>query len=147
MLTPLSGQVLYVEHRTVGRERLRYLYQKLDAAYPDATRISVVQDNWSIHAHPDLEAYLAAHPRIKQVWLPIAADWLNPIEKLWRKLRQEVLRLHEQAEDWTALRRMVCAFLDQFADGYKELLDELGVTGTGRLAQALHPITDLQSQK
>ena len=29
-------------------------------------------------------------PRIEPVWLPTYAPWLNPIEKLWRWLRQEV---------------------------------------------------------
>jgi transposase len=146
MLDAVSGRVLYVEHRTVGRERLLQLYRKLAATYPDQT-ISVVQDNWSIHAHADLDAYLATVPRIQRVWLPIAASWLNPIEKLWRKLRQEVLRLHRQATDWKALRRMVCTFLDQFAGGSAQLLHEVGLTGSGALAQALHPTTDLRGQK
>jgi hypothetical protein len=139
MLDAMTGRVLYVEHRTVGRE--------LDAAYPDAATIYVVQDNWSIHAHPDLDAYLAGVPRIQRVWLPTAASWLNPIEKLWRKLRQEVLRLHRQAADWKQLRAMVCTFLDQFAAGSPELLHDVGLRGDGTLAQALRTTTDLHSEK
>lgn len=147
MLDPLSGRVLYVEHRTVGRERLLYLYRKLDAAYPDAQTIYVVQDNWSIHAHADIDAWLGTRPRIQRVWLPIAASWLNPIEKLWRKLRQEMLRLHLLADDWTALRQAVGRFLDQFASGSSELLHYVGLTGDGRLARALRAIPPLGSQK
>lgn len=136
MLDPLTGRVLYVEHRTVGRERLLYLYHKLHAAYPDAHTIYVVQDNWSIHAHADIDAWLTTHPRIHRVYLPIAASWLNPIEKLWRTLRQALLRLHAQAEDWKALRTAVCTFLDQFKDGSEELVRYVGLLGDGLLARA-----------
>jgi transposase len=145
VLDGLAGRVIYVEHRTVGRERLVQLYRKINAAYPDATTIYVVQDNWSVHAHDDIDAYLAAVPRIQRVWLPIAAWWLNPIEKLWRKLRQDLLRLHSQAEDWKALRKAVCAFLDQYTDGSQDLLRYVGLTGDGLLAHALHPTTDLHT--
>jgi transposase len=147
MLDPLTGRVLYVEHRTVGRERLGQLYRKLDRAYPAARRIYVVQDNWPVHAHADIETMLHTLPRITQIWLPISAYWLNPIEKLWRKLRQEVLRLHRLAADWSALRKLVCTFLDQFADGSHALLAELGLLGDGKLAQALRPITQLHCEK
>jgi transposase len=147
MLDPLTGRVLYVEHQRVGRERLLQLYRKLDRAYPRATRIYVVQDNWSVHAHEEITTYLETVSRIQRVWLPISAYWLNPIEKLWRKLRQELLRLHAQATDWTALRQAVCTFLDQFAEGSRPLLRDVGLLGDGLLASTLRPTTDLNSEK
>ena len=112
------------------------LYRGIDAAYPLARRIYVVQDNWPIHKHPDLDAQLASLPRIERVWLPLAAHWLNPIEKLWRKLRQEVLRLHRLAQDWLGLHRTVRTYLRQFADASPALLDAVGLLGHGRLARA-----------
>jgi hypothetical protein len=63
--------------------------------------------------------------------------FLNPIEKLWRKLRQEVLYLHRQAHDWKALQARVHDFLDQFAQGSDELLRYVGLRGDGALAKAL----------
>jgi transposase len=147
MLDPLTGRVLYVEHQRVGRERLLQLYRKLDRAYPCATRIYVVQDNWSVHAHEEIATYLDTVPRIRQVWLPISAYWLNPIEKLWRKVRQELLRLHAQAAEWKAVRHAVCTFLDQFAEGSPHLLREVGLLGDGLLASTLHPTTDLSCEK
>jgi putative transposase len=47
----------------------------------------VIQDNWNIHTHPEVLTALARYPRIKPVWLPTYAPWLNPIEKLWRWVR------------------------------------------------------------
>ena len=77
----------------------------------------MVQDNWSIHTHDDVLAALATLPTIEPVWLPTYAPWLNPIEKLWRWLKQAVVKMHRLAAEWPELRRRVNAFLDQFAEG------------------------------
>ncbi|MBK7218852.1 MAG: transposase [Candidatus Promineofilum sp.] len=41
---------------------------------------------------------------IQLLCLPTYASWLNPIEKLWRWLKQEVIRLHRCADDWPRLK-------------------------------------------
>ena len=105
--------------------------------HPEARRIYVVQDNWSIHSHVDVQTALADLPQIEPVWLPTYAPWLNPIEKLWRWLREQVLTLHRLAGDWQALRERVNAFLSQFAEAADELLHYVGLLGEGKLAQAL----------
>ena len=94
----------------------------------------VIQDNWSIHSHPDVLATLETLPRLEPVWLPTYAPWLNPIEKLWRWLKQ-----HRLAADWPALRQRVTAFLAQFAAGSDALLQYVGLLGDGKLAQACRP--------
>lgn len=99
----------------------------------------MVQDNWSIHTHPDVSAALAQFPRIQPVWLPTYAHWLNPIEKLWRWLRQAVLRLHRLADDWPTLLGRVRAFLNQFAAGSWLLLRYVGLLGNRLLARATRP--------
>jgi hypothetical protein len=71
------------------------------------------------------------------VWLPTYAPWLNPIEKLWRWLRQDVLKMHRLAAYWPELRRRVNTFLDQFADGSADLLRYVGLSGDGKLASAI----------
>src|SRR5262249_33690573 len=81
----------------------------------------VIQNNWSIHRHPDVLEALKGWPQIEPVWLPTYAPWLNPIEKLRRWLRQDVLNLHRLTDDWQALRERVRAFLDQFKDGSQRL--------------------------
>lgn len=137
-LNALTGQVDYRENYIVGREQVIRFHAQLDRAYPDARRVYLVEDNWSIHTHPDVVAARAALPRLEAVWLPTYAPWLNPIEKLWRWLRQDVLRLHRLASDWPELRRRVNGFLDQFATGSHALLRYVGLLGNGKLAQALN---------
>ena len=83
-------------------------------------------------------AALQGWPQVEPVWLPTYAPWLNPIEKLWRWLRQDVLHLHRLADDWKALRQRVRAFLDQFAQGSQRLLEYVGLLGNGYLARMIH---------
>lgn len=135
-LNAWSGQVNYLDNYLVGRRQLIQFYQQLDQRYPDAEEIYLVEDNWSIHQHPEVLAALAALPRLEVVWLPTYAPWLNPIEKLWRWLRQTVLHGHELAAEPLQLRNAVRAFLNQFATGSEPLLAYVGLLGQGRLAQA-----------
>jgi transposase len=137
-LNPFTGQVHYLDNYIIGREKVIACYKKLVAAYPHAQRLYAIQDNWSIHKHPDVVEALKAWPQIEPVWLPTYAPWLNPIEKLWRCLRQEVLKLHRGAEDWKALRQRVRSFLDQFKDGSQRLLQYVGLLGNGQVARMVH---------
>jgi DDE superfamily endonuclease len=71
-------------------------------------------------------------------WLPPSAPWLNPIEKLWHWLRQDVLKLHRWVEDWPQVTPPVYDFLDQFAHGSQALLRYVGLVGTGNLATVIN---------
>jgi len=136
-LNALSGQVDYLDAYSIGRAKLIVFYHQLVAAYGEARRIYVVQDNWSIHRHEDVQDALAGVPQIEVVWLPTYAPWLNPIEKLWRLMREQVSTLHRLASDWDVLRERVNAFLSQFAEGGEVLLHYVGLLGEGKLAQAV----------
>lgn len=136
-LNALTGQVNYLDDYIVGRAKVIEFYGQVVEAYPDAGTIYAIQDNWSIHRHPDVLQALQQWPQVVPVWLPTYAPWLNPIEKLWRWLRQDVLRLHRWAHDWGAVRLKVRAFLDQFAQGSQQLLEYVGLRGNGLLARMI----------
>jgi hypothetical protein len=136
-LNAVTGRVDYLDNYIVGRQQLSVFYQRLDRVYPAARCIHVIQDNWSVHQHPDVLASLARSPRLQVVWLPTYAPWLHPIEKGWRWLRQDVLKLHRLASTWPGLRQRVRAFLAQFAAGSTQLLRYVGLLGEGKLAQAI----------
>jgi len=135
-LNALTGRVDYRDNYIVGREQVSVFYRQLDQVYAHVRHVYVIQDNWSIHTHPDVLATLATLPRLEPVWLPTYSPWLNPIEKLWRWLEGDVLKGHRLATDWSALRQRVRAFLDQFASGSDDLLHYVGLAGTGTLATA-----------
>ena len=120
----------------MGRKQVIQFFQRLDALYPQASRIYVVLDNWSFHRHQEVQQALAKLPRLEFVWLPTYAPWLNPIEKFWRWLRQDVLSLHRDAGEWNALQDHLHSFLAQFAAGSTAVLKYVGLLGNGLLAQA-----------
>jgi hypothetical protein len=154
-LDALTARVHALQASRIGVAQLVALYQQLTRAYPEAERLYVVQDNWPVHYHPDvlvaLEPQQSPFPlrgcpswgvepsaRAKRRWgalnlpiqlvpLPTYASWLNPIEKLWRWLKQDLLHLHPFADDLAGLRQRVAAFLEQFAQGSPELLRYVGL--------------------
>lgn len=154
-LEHFTGQVLYLRASRIGVAQMVQFYQQLTCAYPDAECIYVVQDNWPVHVHPNLlvalqpqsTQWLRATPPnwpltpsaaatrkwgqlqlpIQAVPLPTYASWLNPIEKLWRWLKQELLHLHRLADNLPVLRAAIDHFLDQFAAGSDQLLRYVGL--------------------
>jgi transposase len=136
-LNALTGQVDYLDEYIVGRRQLIRFYSQLAQRYARAERVYVIQDNWNIHAHPDVLAALTRWPHLRPVWLPTYAPWLNPIEKLWRWVRQDVLKLHRLVSDWPGLRQRVRDFFKQFQHGSDELLRYVGLSGDGRLAAVI----------
>ena len=51
----------------------------------------LIADNLSSHKSPPIQAWLAAHPRVQQVFIPKGACWLNLQEAWWRLFRKEAL--------------------------------------------------------
>ena len=129
----LDGRVHYLDAHIAGRRKMIEFHQLLDEAHPNVETLHLIQDNWPVHDHEDVLASLAETLRIEVVKLPTCAPRLNPIEKLWRWLRQAVLKTHRLAEDRRQLRQRVDQFLDQFQNGSRELLRYVGLLGEGRL--------------
>jgi hypothetical protein len=137
-LNALTGQVDYLDGYIVGRQQVSKFYGQLDQTYSKLDRLYVIQDNWNIHTHPDVLTAVAKYPRITPVWLPTYSPWLNPIEKLWRWLRQDILKMHRWVEDWPHVKQRVHDFLDQFAHGSPDLLRYVGLAGKGKLARVIN---------
>ncbi|WP_201372825.1 IS630 family transposase [Ktedonobacter robiniae] len=136
-LDALTGRVTTLDNYIVGRRQVCAFLQQIDRCYPNTEKIYVIMDNWSIHTHAEVQAQFKLLPRLEIVWLPTYAPWLNPIEKLWRKFRQEVLHLHRFADAWDQFRQRCRAFFAQFAQGSQALLRSVGLLGNGKLAIAL----------
>jgi hypothetical protein len=133
VLNAVTGQVTYVQRSKIGNEALAMFYAQLRAVYPDAEVIYLVQDNWPVHKTETVLAAAAAN-EVTPLFLPTYASWLNPIEKLWRWLKQEVLHLHRHAKDLAPLRQEVRDFLDRFAAGSLQLLHYVGLLAEDEFA-------------
>jgi hypothetical protein len=110
-LNVVTGQVHSCQRAHFRVSALRAFFREVAAAYPDATRIVIALDNWPVHFHPALLAALP--PQVTLLPLPTYAPWTNPVEKLWRWLKQEVVHLHPHAASWHALWTTVDAWLAQ----------------------------------
>ena len=125
-LNVLTGALFAWQRASFDRHTLIRFYRAVEAAYPAAAVIYLAQDNWPVHAHPDVQAYLATS-RIRVLFLPTYAPWTNPIEKVWRKLYQELLHLHDLKDRWIALVALVQAWLDTYTDASPALLHYVGL--------------------
>jgi hypothetical protein len=125
-LNALTGQVTYRQAAHIGVRELQAFYAQLRAADPQAEVIYAVQDNWPIHFEARV-VEAAQRAGVTLLRLPTYAPWLNPIEKLWRKLKQEVLHLHRLGNEWETLKQRVVTFLDGFASGSAQLLRYVGL--------------------
>lgn len=101
-------------------------FRALEAACPDAEWLFVALDNWSVHFHPDVLLALL-ESKIILLRLPTYAPWTNPVEKVWRRLHQELLHLHPFADDWAGLQTAVQSWLDQWTGGSVDLLHYVGL--------------------
>ena len=75
---------------------------------------------------PDVLTAVSAN-QLTLLRLPTYASWLNPIEKLWRWLRQDILHDHNDAQSFKRLRKRVAAWLKQFAERSPKLLHYVGI--------------------
>lgn len=126
-LDAVSGKVVWLARSSMRIASLKAYLRLLRQAYPDPQqRLVLVWDNWPVHRHPEVLA-TAARLGIELLWLPTYAPWLNPIEKLWRKLKQTLLHHHRMAEHWEEMKEQVARFLDQYADGSAALLRYVGL--------------------
>lgn len=156
-LEACQGGLESLQAGTISVPTLVRFYTQIRAALPDAKRIYLVVDNWPVHYHPDVLAALEPQtspfpmrvpdswpkepsPKAKRLHLPIQylplptyAPWCNPIEKVWRKLKQEVLHLHRKADDWKGLKQQVDNFLLALKAGSTDLLRYVGLTEKSKL--------------
>lgn len=126
-LDAVSGQVVWLARSTLRLAGLKAFLRLVRERYPDRTqRLVLVWDNWPVHHHPEVVAE-AEWLGIELLWLPTYAPWLNPIEKLWRRLKQTLLHHHRLAEHWEEMKAQVAAFLNQYRAGSAELLRYVGL--------------------
>ena len=147
-----TGDLVYRQTERATVVETHAFYAPICQRYPNAKRIYLIQDNRPVHLHPNLLAALIPQPSsfhkplppswegkfskkigklaklpIEIVQLPTYASWTNPIEKLWRWVRQVVLHLHRLADQWQLLQQRVIAFMEQFRGGSKKLLRYVGL--------------------
>ena len=163
VLNPFDGRVTALQRSKITVGNLISFYKHLRQAYPHAQTIYVVLDNWPVHYHPDVLAalepqqtvfslktppswsqikvkarYKTLNLPIQLVPLPTYASWLNPIERLWKYLKKELIHNHSFAAQRELLTVRLETMLTDFSLGSEALLSYCGLLNpTGMYADAL----------
>jgi len=83
----------------------------LDRRTPRALDLHLIVDNYATHKHPEVNAWLAKHPRFHLHFTPTSASWLNLVERFFRDLTEDQIRrgVFRSVAD---LERAITAYLD-----------------------------------
>ncbi len=91
-LNTLDGSVISrCEARHRHTEWLSFLRQ-IDRDTPKDKTLHLICDNYATHKHPNVQAWIAKHPRIHLHFTPTSASWLNMVERFFRDITVERLR-------------------------------------------------------
>jgi transposase len=91
-MSTLDGSIIgqcMTRHR--HQEWLRFLRQ-IDRSTPKDKQLHLIADNYATHKHPEVNAWLAKHPRFHMHFTPTSASWLNMVERFFRDLSESQLR-------------------------------------------------------
>lgn len=124
-LDAVTGAVTYTAASKTTVAHLRRFLARVRERYGER-EVVLVWDNWPVHQHEQV-LKRASELRIHLLWLPTYAPWTNPIEKLWRWLRQEAIHHHDRAERWHETKAACATFLDRFLAGSDTLLRYVGL--------------------
>ena len=103
---------LHSRHRAI--EFKRFL-QTLDREVPDHLDVHLVLDNSSTHKTPEIQKWLAAHPRFVLHFTPTSSSWLNLVERWFSELTTKLLKrgAHRAVR---ALNHDIRAWIDTWND-------------------------------
>lgn len=91
-LNYLEGKILSMlagKHR--HQEWLKFL-KKIDRETPQGLDLHLIVDNYATHKHPQVEKWLAKHPRFHMHFTPTSASWMNLVERFFRDITTDLLR-------------------------------------------------------
>ena len=73
------------------QEFLRFL-KRLDREIPANIELHLILDNYQTHKHPNVQKWLANHPRFHFHFIPTSSSWLNLVERWLRELTDKAIR-------------------------------------------------------
>ena len=97
--TTLFAALNVLDGTVIGRCMQRHRHQEfirflnaIEAVVPVGRVIHAILDNYAVHKHPKVQAWLARHPRFVFHFTPTSCSWLNAVETFFAKLSKRRLR-------------------------------------------------------
>lgn len=66
--------------------------RRIQREVPRGLQVHLILDNYATHRHPDVQAWLAKHPRFHLHFTPTSSSWLTLVERWFRNLTDKRLR-------------------------------------------------------
>ena len=91
-LNTLDGSVISMcQPRHRHEEWLKFL-RLINRKTPKHLTLHLIADNYGTHTHPDVQSWLAEHPRFVMHFTPTGASWLNMVERFFRDLSEKRIK-------------------------------------------------------
>src|SRR5690606_30728534 len=132
----VSHKIVIQEDRTLNAESTIRFFQKIEEAYPGKQKIHVFCDNAPYYRNKAVMAYLETS-KIRLHFLPPYSPNLNPIERLWKWMKERVIynTYYEHFEDF---REAVLGFFTVLSVAVVESI--FGQELRGRIRDKFRPV-------
>jgi transposase len=87
-----DGSVISQLHRRHRAGEFRKFLVAIDKAVPADLDVHVVCDNYGTHKTPEIQSWLARHPRFHVHFTPTGSSWLNQVERWFGLLTDKLIR-------------------------------------------------------
>jgi transposase len=88
----VDGEVISQSKRRHHHQEFLSFLQHLDANVPADLELHLIADNYAMHKHPKVKAWLARHPRYRIHFTPTYSSWLNQVERWFALITQQAIR-------------------------------------------------------
>ncbi|MGH8428734.1 MAG: IS630 family transposase [Gammaproteobacteria bacterium] len=111
-LNVLDGQVIgQCQQRHTHAEWLQFL-RKIDRQAPKDLALHLIADNYATHKHPEVQKWLAKHPRFHMHFTPTSSSWLNMVERFFRDISENRIR----RDSFVSVRELIAAIHGYIAE-------------------------------
>ncbi len=87
-----DGRVISSIHRRHRAIEFKKFLVKIDKTVPGELDVHLVCDNYATHKTPEIQAWLARHPRFHIHFTPTGSSWINQVERWFGHLTDKLLR-------------------------------------------------------
>ena len=109
MVDIISHKILAREDKTLNTESTISFFRKIEENYPTKKRVHIFCDNARYYKNKEVKNYLRKS-KIKLHFLPVYSPNLNPIERLWKWMKERVIH-NRYYQNFGDFRNAIFGFL------------------------------------
>jgi transposase len=87
-----TGTVIAATHRRHRHQEFLKFLKTIDANTPPELDLHLIMDNYGTHKTPEVQRWLARHPRFHIHFIPTSSSWLNLVERWFAEVTRKLLQ-------------------------------------------------------